>query len=162
MKVNVTNDPQSIGPKPRSKWKKRSWKRLKGKSMVRLIGPYRCTNQLSIRYVPSYIEHTDIWYIGVYQYITRTRPLSDLYVLSVLSSTLWYVASSVKGIVSLSLYRQQVSMIHLTWYVSFKSYVLDTFIEHYGGICMLLLQESIDVIAHWFAYGQLYYCKWHQ
>lgn len=41
------------------------------------IIPYRYTNQLSIWYVLSCTEHTDTWYIKVYQCTAHIDPLLD-------------------------------------------------------------------------------------
>lgn len=41
------------------------------KNMICITGPYRCTNQLSVWYVPSCIDHIDTWYTKVYR---CTRP----------------------------------------------------------------------------------------
>ncbi|RRT44793.1 hypothetical protein B296_00045167 [Ensete ventricosum] len=47
--------------------------------MVRITGPYRCTDQLSVRCVSSYTEYTITQYTGVSQCTAHTGPLSDLH-----------------------------------------------------------------------------------
>lgn len=53
--------------------------------MIRLTGPYRSTDQLSVWYISDRTKCTDIWYRGAYQCIACTCPLSDWYIPPVLS-----------------------------------------------------------------------------
>ena len=59
--------------------------------MVRITGPYRCTDQLLVWYVLSFTEHTNTQYIGVYWCTPHIGPLSDWYVPPVSSSMLRYI-----------------------------------------------------------------------
>lgn len=72
-----------------------TWAKIEWKTMVRLIGLYWCTNQLTVWYVPSCTElyrayqhmihggHTNVC-------MAYTSLLSDRYVPAILSGTLWY------------------------------------------------------------------------